>query len=310
MWGACWVGAVLLWAAAAQALVIGGEGPAGAPPPDEASWEHVGSLADGALTVIYLGRGWVLTADHVGVHDVRIGGRVYEAEPESRVGIYNPDKTAADLVVFRIRGNPELPDLPPLAISEHAPQVGSRAFLIGNGRFQFESRSLSMALAGLWDRVLGGGLSWGTNRIAEESFDVQIGASVTRALATDFSPSGDPLATAREAQAVSGDSGGALFVPADGGHGSELAGVVFAATRSGERVAFGSFTYAADLAHYREQILAAIEQGAADDVGAAAPPELAFVSVRLGLVVAALVAVTLWAVSRALRSRRVAREGS
>jgi len=281
------------------------------PPSDEAGWEHVGSLADGALTVIYLGNGWVLTANHVGVHDVRIGGREYAAVPDSRVGIYNPDTTAADLVVFRIRGNPDLPDLAPLSISEHAPQIGTRAILIGNGRAQFDRGSLGVALAGLWDRVLGRGLSWGTNRIAEESVDVRIGSSVTRALATDFSPSQDPLWTVREAQAVSGDSGGALFVPTSGGQGVELAGVVFAAKRGADPIEFGALTYAADLAHYREQILAAIEQDRGDDSGARTQRSTDPDSHLLGLAAsAALVAVAALARARRAHARRDARAQS
>ena len=44
-------------------------------PPDDFGLAHVGKA--GGLTAVYVGGGWVLTADHVAVQDVTFGGVVY-----------------------------------------------------------------------------------------------------------------------------------------------------------------------------------------------------------------------------------------
>ena len=76
-----------------------------------------------------------------------------------------------------------------------------------------------------------------------------------------FAPA--PNATPFEAQAVPGDSGGAVFAQASADESSprkwELVGMMFAVTNYGsgkdDVSLFGSYSYAADLAHYCDQIL-------------------------------------------------------
>jgi hypothetical protein len=219
---------------------------------------HVGTVAGGGLTVVYLGAGWVLTASHVGARDVEIDGEIYRKAPGEVVQIYNDDQTIADLVAFQILGNPDLPDLPALEISESTPSKGAFAILAGAGHeTRSQKRSLSGALRRIWRGRERPGPSWGTNTISGTSEFVQIGGNVTAAISTEYSLVDDLFATRYEAQAVMGDSGGALFV-ADGDD-FVLAGVLFAASTGDPYGTEPSRTFAVDLASYREQIVAAIE---------------------------------------------------
>ena len=253
---------------------------------------HVGTVAGGGLTIVYLGEGWVLTASHVGARDVEIAGRVYRKSPAPVVQIYNDDRSEADLIAFRILGNPDFPDLPPLAISEETPARGAFAILAGAGHEKDSgNRTLSDALRRIWRGRAEAGPSWGTNTIAGETRRVAIGDRVTQAIITEYSLVDDLLATPYEAQAVTGDSGGALFV-ASGGD-LVLAGVLFAASTGDPYGSEPSRTFAVDLAHYREQILAAIAAEATDrprarDSGAAARSEAEDAGWIIGSIAAAV----------------------
>jgi len=253
----------LVFAGPAAAIVMN-EGDGFATPPDRmVASGHVGTVAGGGLTIVYLGEGWVLTASHVGAQDVEIEGRVYRKAPEPPVQIYNDDRTEADLIAFRILGNPDLPDLAPLQISDSTPARGAFAILAGAGRDKDGSdRPLVDALRRIWRGRANAGPSWGTNTIAGASERVAIGDRVTDAIITEYSLVDDLFATPYEAQAVPGDSGGALFV-ADGGE-FVLAGVLFAASDSTTYRSEPRLTFAVNLASYREQIIAAIEADKAD----------------------------------------------
>jgi hypothetical protein len=254
---------VFALAAPANAIVINASDDAGIAFDGIAVAGNVGTVANGGLTVVYLGEGWVLTASHVGARDVEIGERVYRKSSDAVVQIYNDDRTEADLIAFRILGNPDLPDLPPLTISEETPSKGAFAILAGAGREKGrENRSLGGVLRRIWRGRTAAGPRWGTNTIAESSERVAIGDWVTAAISTDYSTVDDLFATPYEAQAVSGDSGGALFI-ADG-NDYVLAGVLFAVSTGDPYGHKPSRTFAVDLAHYREQILAAIEAEATD----------------------------------------------
>ena len=50
-------------------------------PPDDPGWAHLGTR--GIATVVYIGRRWVLTANHVGVGDVVLEGQTYSPVPGS-----------------------------------------------------------------------------------------------------------------------------------------------------------------------------------------------------------------------------------
>ena len=257
---------VLMWSALAGPVtaIVMNEGEGFGTSPDRLVVSgHVGTVAGGGLTIVYLGEGWVLTASHVGARDVEIEGQPYRKAPGPTVQIYNDDRTEADLIAFRILGNPDLPELPPLEISETTPARGAFAILAGAGREKgSEKRSLAGALRRIWRGRAEAGPSWGTNTIAGASERVAISNWVTDAIITDYSLVDDLFATPYEAQAVSGDSGGALFV-ADGDE-FVLAGVLFAASDREQYTSEPSLTFAVDLARYREQILAAIEAEATD----------------------------------------------
>jgi hypothetical protein len=103
-----------------------------------------------------------------------------------------------------------------------------------------------------WSWGEGRAMRWGTNEVYDSGFEVATDGGRTIVFATEFSRYG----TEFEAHAASGDSGGAVY---SGDH--ELAGVMLAVGpffRPADPALFGNFTYVADLARYREQILAIV----------------------------------------------------
>jgi hypothetical protein len=126
---------VALLAARAGAVVIdSGDGSGNvSAPPDDPGWDHVGTI--GGLTGIYLGRGWVLTANHVNpslATDIVLGGVAYPAVPGTKVLLETSPGAFADLIVYRIQGQPDLPDLPALRLSSGTPGVGDEVTMVGN----------------------------------------------------------------------------------------------------------------------------------------------------------------------------------
>jgi len=101
---------LLLSLPAAAVIIDSGDGTGNTTaPPDDPGWDHVGVL--GGAAVVYLRNGWVLTAAHVGLGSVSLGGTVYAAVPGSDIQLDNGEGTLADLVVFAITPIPPLPDL-------------------------------------------------------------------------------------------------------------------------------------------------------------------------------------------------------
>ena len=90
----------LLLAAPAQALVyVSAQGNTSAPP-DDPGWDHMGNVS--GLNGIYLGNGWMVTANHVPTGLTMIQGVWYSPVSGSEVQLENPDQSLADLKVFRI----------------------------------------------------------------------------------------------------------------------------------------------------------------------------------------------------------------
>jgi len=58
-------------------------------PPDDPGWANLGTR--NGTTVVYIGRRWVLTANHVGVGDVVFEGQTYSPVPGSKIQFENPD---------------------------------------------------------------------------------------------------------------------------------------------------------------------------------------------------------------------------
>jgi hypothetical protein len=231
-------------------------------PPDDPGWAYLGRVASG-LSAVYLGNGWVLSADHVLSGNVLVGGVLYPWVPGSRVTILHDATTPADLAVWRLDPSPSLPLL---ELRASAPVVSSEAILAGNGLNRGAATSW-MGIGGyLWGT--GSALRWGTNRIASTGFDIVISPRKTRSFSTDFSappPGGpDPRCSAGsacpEAQAAYGDSGGGVFLKSGGLW--QLAGIMHSiggyVGQPASTALYGNPTYSADLSFYRAQILAIV----------------------------------------------------
>lgn len=229
-------------------------------PSDDPGWANVGTR--GGLSAVYLGNRWVLTASHVGAGDVVFGGTTYPAVASSSVRMSNADQTLADLIVFKVQADP---GLPAPAIASSTPSLNKSVTMIGHGR----NRGVATSWTGLngWEWGPGAAMRWGTNRVSDRSILLSIGTAETQAFATTFDYVANPGAGEHEAQAANGDSGGAVF--AKSGSTWQLAGTLVAIgtflDQPLQTALYGNLTYAADLASYRDQILAVIEQPACSD---------------------------------------------
>lgn len=243
----------LSFADAASGVIIDavdGAGNTSAPPADP-GWSYVGTR--GSLTVVYLGDGWVLTANHVGAGDVSLGGVVYPDLPGTAVRLHNPDASLADLKLFAIDPYPVMPLLP---IASTSPSLGTDLVLIGRGRNRGAATSWDPNGAPPPGPIFGyewlssGTLRWGRNQVEEYPATPVLG---TWSFASYF----DAGVSDDESQAAIGDSGGAAF--AWNGAQWELAGITYAiagyAGQPANTSLYGQVTYAADLALYRDEIV-------------------------------------------------------
>jgi hypothetical protein len=239
----------------ASAVVIASDPGTGntTPPADDPGFYRVG--APEIASVVYVGNGWVLTANHVTDTDVTIDGVVYPRVPGSRVTFINPNQTVPDLAAFRIDPAPDLPILP---IRATTPGAGTPVVMIGHG--------LDRGDPVTWEGHDGFGtlgtqsVRWGTNEVEASGTLLD-----TAAIATVF----DLAAPDHEAQAVYGDSGGPVFAK-NAQDVWELAGIMFAVDlyegQSFSHVLDGNVTYAVDVASYRDQIIATVRPECSNEV--------------------------------------------
>jgi hypothetical protein len=217
-------------------------------PADDPGWVNVGNC--NAWTAVYLGRGWVLTAAHVGVSNIELDGTTYSADFGSRERVFNSDGTAADLLLFRI--DPE-PNLPPLEIATESPPIGTPIVMVGSGLGRGEKTAGRGRVGFSWQEP--SLKRWGTSLVHEYLHDQSVG--FTDAFATRFSIA----KTAHEAHAAHGDSGGAVFARLEGRW--QLVGILMAVDRHpGQPVrsaAYGNRTIIADLSRYRQFIQSVID---------------------------------------------------
>jgi len=225
-------------------------------PPDDPGWANLGTR--GNLTVVYLGRRWVLTANHVGAGNVVLEGQTYSPVPGSAIQFENPDTSPADLMVFKIFGDPGLRRLD---IASFLPVVGDPISAIGNGR----NRGSATTFMGLGGYNWGSGHSmrWGSNVVSE----IDILVDTTYSFAVTFTDPLDPSATGDEAAGANGDSGGGVFTKVGGDW--YLAGTLFAISQYTDQPSttsiYGNRLFAVDLSFYRDDILAVIEQRSCSD---------------------------------------------
>jgi hypothetical protein len=245
--------------AARAVLIDSGDGTGNtSAPPDDFGWDYVGRR--GGLTAVYLGDGWVLTANHVASGPVVIEGVSYEMIASTSVRLDNGDGTYADLKVVGLAG---VPPLPPLPIRSAPLSSGTPVVMVGNGRDRGASTVPCDPNGPPPPGPLGGyewlttkTLRWGTNEIdGLLAFDDPSNSLNTEVFFTSF----DQGATPDEAQATTGDSGGAIFI--DNGSEWELAGIMIAVdyypacqTLPLATSLYTNRTFAADLSFYRNQI--------------------------------------------------------
>jgi hypothetical protein len=246
-------------------------------PADDPGWNNVGAISIGAG--VYLGYGWVLTANHIGSGaGINLGGVTYTMAPGTGHQLTNAgasgQSTLTDLYMFQLEG--ALPNLPAIRIASIAPANGDTVTMMGRGSIQEDNRTFwnvdtSAGPLGPWVwtetttapfnaagyKTIGGGtMRWGTNAIDytdwfSDGYDVF-------GLGTTF----DPGVSNNEAQVVVGDSGGAVFVKQAGEW--SLAGIILAAGVLPDQpggaftAVYGDGSYFADLSYYRPQIMALV----------------------------------------------------
>ena len=217
-------------------------------PADDPGWGNVGNC--NAWTAVYLGRGWVLTAAHVGVSNIELDGTTYAADFGSRERVFNPDGTAADLLLFRI--DPE-PNLPSLEIAAESPPIGTSIVMVGSGLGRGEKTAGRGRVGFSWQAP--SLKRWGTSLVHAYLHDQSVG--FTDAFTTRFSIA----KTAHEAHAAHGDSGGAAFARLGGRW--QLVGIIMAVDghpgQPARSAAYGNRTIIADLSRYRQLIRSIID---------------------------------------------------
>lgn len=232
-------------------------------PSNDPGWANVGTI--GTLTGVYLGDGWVLTANHVGDGAIVLQGITYQPIAGSRVRFQKPLGTYADLIAYRIDGQPPLPAI---VLADTTPNLGDEATMIGKGwnreagltYWDIDWLEVSQPFAvftGHKRFCCESPTRWGRNIITASNLDIVLTGSTTRSFAAIFDLLGG---VSDEAQAVPGDSGGAVFIKRSGQW--QLAGTLFAVSifenQPNSTAVFGQASYAADVAFYRDEILAVI----------------------------------------------------
>lgn len=263
----------------AQAVVINtasGTGNTNAPV-DDPGWANVGYI-NGA-SGIYLGAGWVLTAAHVGAGSISFAGISYSPLAGSSVVLTNSTigrTTNTDLLMFQLTSTPA--GLGPLTLASSAPTLGTSVTMIGAGRDRGNLIQWNVDTGAdpwTWTQVSSGGnfagyqtlesssMRWGTNTLSATDIwvnatngvpDVKSFATIFNALSLDDN----------EAQAVLGDSGGAVFTRKESAW--ELSGVMFTVVGFDAQPSptttpvFGNVTLSADLSYYAPQIMSIIPE--------------------------------------------------
>lgn len=246
--------------------------------PGDPSLPGFGNVGRGSTTnssVFYLGGGWALTANHVTIANpsefispggVFFGTTQYLVDESSIHQLHDPITAGlADLKVFRIYGDPQLPAVLPGYLATSVPS--GQVFMIGNGLTRGDPHSWNVntsVVPWVWmetppynasgfDIVSPRRIRWGENEVYETNQYYNFGSNSIRYFSTQFG--GTPLT--HEAQASSGDSGGPVFY--DDGSNWILSGIMITTTgysgQPASTAVYGNTTWAADLSKYRDEIL-------------------------------------------------------
>lgn len=230
--------------------------------PSDPGFANVGQV--NGSTGVYLSGGWVLTADHVGAGSFVSNGQSYGYN-----GVDSYQINGTDLRLFKLS---TFPVLPSLSIATSSPLAGSAVVMIGAGRTAQDSLTnwyvdvdtatwtWSEDQSDAADYIISGfvtdsskSVRWGTNTI--NGFTTFDNAS---AFYTNFSFTNR---TTYESQAVTHDSGGAIFT--QNGTSWELAGTIVAVASpfnfNGQpggpnNAIFGNYTIAIDLSAHATDI--------------------------------------------------------
>ncbi len=266
--GFAWALLVALLLAVSQASAVLIAGPDGSinttPPVPDPGFANVGSRS--GLSGVYVRNGWVLTASHVGLGPIELDGTVYEALPGSQIRFTNPSPPDPDLIAFKLELRPPLPDL---LLASGPVGRNQDVILIGQGRNRGAATNWtnpdSQSFDG-WFLETDRTIRWGTNEVDLIEQFVAIDSTETEVFAVTFDKLHGTNSIDPEAQAVKGDSGGAVFVW--NGAVSELIGIMFArgsldpaqSTQPLDLALFENISIIVDLDHYRSQILSVIDQ--------------------------------------------------
>ena len=243
-------------------------------PEDDPGFGNVG--VRGVASAIYLGNRWALTAAHVGPGSVKFGAEEFQIIPSETSRIGNPDglSSQTDLLLLRLANEPQLPSL---RLPCGPRRLGAPLLLVGNGHdrdpettywavevgpdedddvwteVSTEAESNRQGFKTLPDQTI----RWGRGQTGNTDLTKETREGDVLTFTSSFAKSLDIPSLA---QAVRGDSGGAVFEKEKGVW--ELVGLVYAidplenqpsATRS---AVYGATTLIADLYRYRELVLA------------------------------------------------------
>ncbi len=127
---------VLALASTARGVAITNDSLNTSAPANDPGWNNVAHMS--GATAVYLGDGWMITANHVSDGPVSFSnGQVINVLPGSDVGFFNPSSTGApltgmtpDLRMFHLATTPNLPSL---QVSTTTPTAGTTVTMIGAG---------------------------------------------------------------------------------------------------------------------------------------------------------------------------------
>lgn len=244
-------------------------------------WGGSGTSSSAAGTAVYLGDGWVLTANHTNGNGITLGtdettgGTRYDAISDTvdnvnTFRLKNADNSNSDLRLFRVDGTP---NLPVIHIAQTSPTVDSDALVVVGTGLQRGSELKTYSLgAGSSNDV--DGYDWGTERhkawgntqASTTTALTDINGTKSHVFDMDFDENIEGAVAAADK-----DSGSAVFTYNSAENRWELAAIVVAVrnTFSQGGTAFSqlgnssqdpSAIVAADLAHYQEQINAIVPE--------------------------------------------------